>query len=169
MTCASGPALPPGNVCRAKTLICSVIRGDSACLLFMVKMNSGFKAFCWRLQGNNKHLSPQLISVLFVNSLILIGPCWRKTTATQNHRDSVQTTYSLTDSTPIIHTYSSTDKLVHTHTHTNGKHENLIYIPLLKAGYWPSHWSVAMKTLSNLISSRHRATLVLMYLSSWWI
>lgn len=117
MTLASGPTLPPGNVCRAKTLICSVIRGDSLCLLFMEKMNSGFRAFCWGLQGNNKHLSPQLISLLLSSKLI--NPNWfvlerdyrRSSHPNPQRVFSVQTTHSLTGS-------AVTHACIHTDTHT---------------------------------------------------
>lgn len=65
VTRACGPALPPGDVCQDNTLICSVIRGDSARLLFMVKINSALEPFAGVFRETISMFS-QHISVLFV-------------------------------------------------------------------------------------------------------
>lgn len=118
--CASGLDLPPGNVCRTKTLICLVIRSDSTCF-FHGKINSVFRAFYWCLYWNTSIFSP-LNSVLCKSSK-LINPNWPllkqdyKYSSRPNLQRvfSVPTTYSFTTSSPIKHTYSCRDKLVYRH------------------------------------------------------
>ena len=78
---------------ETETLICTVIRGDSFYLLFKVKMNFGLQrysvtAICWCLQRNNKHLSPQLISLV-----IILPDHWSYLVLVEERLQTLQPTY----------------------------------------------------------------------------